>query len=58
MGKPAPGTPITDGSNIATAKRWWCEGFDEYLGEDLSDYVEVDVEGKGGKERVICLGWG
>lgn len=42
MGKPVPGSPI---NGNATATRWWCEGFDAYLKEDLSDYIEADVEG-------------
>ena len=47
QGVPQPGAP-TDGN--ATARRWWCEGFDVFLKEDLSDF-----EGFEGEES---FGWG
>ena len=42
MGKPTPDAP---NNGDATATRRWCESSDAYLNEDLSDYVEADVEG-------------
>ena len=42
MGVPQPGAP--DNGN-ATALRWWCEGFDAYFKEDLSDFEEFEGEG-------------
>ena len=39
MGKPYPSDPNDD------RLRWYCEGFDTYLKEDLSDYEAVDAPG-------------
>ncbi|KAL9610882.1 MAG: hypothetical protein Q9167_004423, partial [Letrouitia subvulpina] len=39
MGKPFPPNPND------TAPRWYCEAFDQYLAEDLSDFVPVDAPG-------------
>lgn len=39
MGKPFPPNPDD------TALRWYCEAFDTYLAEDLSDFEPVDAEG-------------
>ena len=39
MGKPYPPTAND------TGLRWYCEGFDRYVAEDLSDYEPVDAPG-------------
>ena len=39
MGMPYPPNPND------TALRWYCEAFDQYLAEDLSDYEPVDAPG-------------